>query len=288
FFKPRLLKHFGTFQDGGLQHNNPLNIAMWELRNLWPSRVIDFALSIGTGVSQASTVAYGTGPYSPVKDRFVARVFRTVMKSMDGERVWREIFNSLAEKDRDCYHRLNLPLDGKEPDLDDVESMTDLKQQSLQWLVLEKRLAAPVDSIIASMFYFEIDTYDLQPDGLFRCVGIVYCRLILARPGREYLYTLLKSTSSYFCIDGKPTPCVDHIPKNGPPFRRVIKFTVESLEDSLNITLLGLTSSPKSISGMPQSVSSLVKAQCLDAPFGRADCAHAEKALPDLPQHDSR
>nr|OQO23711.1 hypothetical protein B0A51_10919 [Rachicladosporium sp. CCFEE 5018] len=95
-FKPRLLRHFGTFQDGGLQHRNPLNIAMWELRNPWPSRVLDFALSIGTGVSQASTVAYGTGPYSFVKDSFIARVFRTFMKSMDGERVWRESYNSLA------------------------------------------------------------------------------------------------------------------------------------------------------------------------------------------------
>ncbi|KAK6428218.1 hypothetical protein LTR95_015640 [Oleoguttula sp. CCFEE 5521] len=95
-FKPRLLRHFGTFQDGGLQHRNPLNIAMWELRNLWPSRVLDFTLSTGTGVSQASTVAYGTGPYSFGKGNFIARVFRTFMKSMDGERVWREIYNSLA------------------------------------------------------------------------------------------------------------------------------------------------------------------------------------------------
>ncbi|KAK6436023.1 hypothetical protein LTR95_007787 [Oleoguttula sp. CCFEE 5521] len=207
FFKPRLLRHFGTFQDGGLQHNNPLNIAMWELKNLWPSRVLDFALSIGTGVSPASTVAYGTGPYSPVKDRFVARVFRTFMKSMDGERVWREIYNSLAERDKDRYHRLNLPLEGKEPDLDDVESMMDLKRQSIQWLAPETRLAAPLDSIIASMFYFEVDSFDLQPDGLFRCLGNVYCRLRLNRSGREYLFTLLKSSSSYFCVNGQLTPC---------------------------------------------------------------------------------
>nr|OQO31369.1 hypothetical protein B0A51_03364 [Rachicladosporium sp. CCFEE 5018] len=288
FFKPRLLRHFGTFQDGGLQHNNPLNIAMWELKNLWPSRVLDFALSIGTGVSPASTVAYGTGPYSPVKDRFVARVFRTFMKSMDGERVWREIYNSLAERDKDRYHRLNLPLEGKEPDLYDVESMMDLKRQSIQWLAPETRLAATLDSIIASMFYFEVDSFDLQPDGLFRCVGNVYCRLRLNRSGREYLFTLLKSSSSYFCVNGQPTPCVEHIPKGGPPFRRAVSFSVDSLNDNLNITLLGLTSSPKSISGLPQSVEGLVKAQCLEAPFGRADCAHADKALPSLPRHETR
>ncbi|KAK6428380.1 hypothetical protein LTR95_015477 [Oleoguttula sp. CCFEE 5521] len=231
FFKPRLLQHFGTFQDGGLQHNNPLNIAMWELKSLWPSRVLDFALSIGTGISQASTVAYGTGPYSPVRDRFVARVFRTFMKSMNGERVWRDIYNSLTERERDRYHRLNLPLDGKEPDLDDVTSMTDLKRQSIQWLAPEHRLVAPLDSVFASMFYFEVDTFDLEPDGLFRCVGNVFCRLNLTRSGRDYLYTLLKSSSSYFSINGQPTPCVDHVPRGGPPFRRVVKFTVETLEE---------------------------------------------------------
>ncbi|OQN95256.1 hypothetical protein B0A48_18713 [Cryoendolithus antarcticus] len=90
------LVYSDTSEHGGLQHRNPLNIAMWELRNLWPSRVLDFTLSIGTGVSQASTVAYGTAPYSFGKGSFIARVFRTFMKSMDGERVWREIYNSLA------------------------------------------------------------------------------------------------------------------------------------------------------------------------------------------------
>ncbi|KAK3708056.1 hypothetical protein LTR37_011749 [Vermiconidia calcicola] len=47
FFRPKIISEIGTFEDGGLQHNNPLNIALWEASHIWPRKGLpDFALSI--------------------------------------------------------------------------------------------------------------------------------------------------------------------------------------------------------------------------------------------------
>ncbi|KAF2212515.1 hypothetical protein CERZMDRAFT_117698 [Cercospora zeae-maydis SCOH1-5] len=54
YFKAVNLRNLGVFQDGGLHHNNPLSMALWEVRNLWPQRALpDVALSIGTGVNES-------------------------------------------------------------------------------------------------------------------------------------------------------------------------------------------------------------------------------------------
>jgi hypothetical protein len=283
FFKPRLLQHLGTFQDGGLQYNNPLNIAIWETRYAWPGRTVDFALSIGTGTTDHD--AFSAGAHSPVKDRFMSRLFRTFMKSLDGERVWREIFNSLTEREKGRYHRLNLPMKGKEPTLDDTMAITTLKSQSQDWIKADRRVLLTLDSIYASMFYFEFDEMPTHAGDNYTCIGHIYCRLNTTPQGRKYLYEKLESTASYFLVLGEPTRCIDQIPNCSslPPFKRKVKFTLETLEDDVGITLLGLTSSPTTISGLPQSATEIIRMQQLHSVFGMADCSRREKSLPPLP-----
>jgi hypothetical protein len=285
FFKPRLLRNLGTFQDGGLYYNNPLNIAMWETKYIWPDKVVDFALSIGTGTTDHDSRASSADSHSPVKDRFLSRLYKTFMKSLDGEKMWREIFNSLTEREKGRYHRLNLPIQGKEPTLDDIVSIDALKTQARSWIKANQRFLPSLDSIYASMFYFELDRYPRYSDNAYRCVGHIHCRVKMPLNGRRRLYERLDSTSSYFLVLGHPTRCVDYIPTSSsiPPFKRKIQFTVESMDEDIGITLLGLTSSPKTISGLPQTVAELVRTQQLQSPFGRADCAEEEKALPLTP-----
>jgi len=285
FFKPRLLHHLGTFQDGGLQYNNPLNIAIWETRYAWPGRTVDFALSIGTGTTDHDAYAFSAGAHSPVKDRFMSRLFKTFMKSLDGERVWREIFNSLTDREKCRYHRLNLPIKGKEPMLDDTMAISTLKTQSGDWIKANQRLFLTLDSIYASMFYFEFDEMPTNIGDTYTCVGYIYSRLNTTSQGRQHLYEKLESTSSYFLVLGEPTRCIDNIPSHSslPPFKRKVKFTLETLEDDVGITLLGLTSSPTTISGLPQSANELIRMQQLHSIFGRADCSKREKLLPPLP-----
>lgn len=284
FFRPRSLQNLGTFQDGGLQYNNPLNIAIWETKYIWPGRSIDFALSLGTGITKRESTCFKAGPHSPVKDRFLPRLFKTFMKSMDGERMWREIYNSLPDRDKPKYHRLNVPLHGTEPLLDDTSAMDDLKHQSLGWAQQRDTYTLLLDSIYASMFYFELDQYYMREDGLYVCTGSVHCRLALEINGREHLYHALQKTSSYFLTLGQPTPCVTHVPRNLPPFKRTIEFVLHSLDDDVGITLLGITSTPTTISGLPQTARRLIDIQQLRAPFGRVSCSVPEKVLPKVPR----
>jgi hypothetical protein len=51
--KPAYISVIGTFQDGGLKHNNPVNLALWECLHIWPSVVKpDLLVSLGTGTDR--------------------------------------------------------------------------------------------------------------------------------------------------------------------------------------------------------------------------------------------
>lgn len=205
------------------------------------------------------------------------------MRSLDGEKVWREIFNSLSDREKTRFHRLNMPVAGKEPQLDDVHGMRSLRLQAQEWITPQHRLTCALDSVYASMFYFELDQLPVEDNGLYVCSGHVFCRMRLPAQGRRSLARALQSTSSYFMVLGDPTLCVENIPKGDPPFKKYLRFTLETLDDEIGITLLGITSSPKTISGLPQTANSLIDMQNLDSEFGRADCMRKERPLPCLP-----
>jgi hypothetical protein len=81
FCKPKTVRSLDMLQDGGLQHNNPVNIAQWEARYFWPSKPEpDFSLSLGMGTS--STTASGR---AITKSRFYMRIFKSFIRSLDGE-----------------------------------------------------------------------------------------------------------------------------------------------------------------------------------------------------------
>ena len=161
FFKPQAVSSLGTYQDGGLQHNNPASIAQWESRFLWPHKDNpDFALSLGTG--------FATEPASLglVIPRFYTRLFKSFMRNLNGEDAWIRFHNSLDPKTRPRYHRLNVKFTGPEPSLDDAKQIPSLKAAVIRQLEEDKATLTPVvDSMLASMFYFELDALPI-PDGM--------------------------------------------------------------------------------------------------------------------------
>ncbi|KAK5128199.1 hypothetical protein LTR08_004067 [Meristemomyces frigidus] len=284
YFKPKSIKHVGTFQDGGLQHNNPLSIALWELKHLWASKATpDFALSVGTGYTDSLFSKTTIGGQSPVKDRFIARVLNTFMKSLDGEKIWKEFYNSLPEDSRNRFHRINLMVKGTEPAIDDLAGMLTLKTQAQDYARASGSLQPALDSIVASSFYYEMEDMPVFANGLYHCVGHIFCRLPLPQEGRRRLYTELMSTSSYFIVLGHPVACIERITKNLPMFKRRVQFTLGSLDDNINITLRGIVPTPLTISGLPKTARQLIDLQGLYAPFGRMDYTRAERCLPQIP-----
>ncbi|OCL03051.1 FabD/lysophospholipase-like protein [Glonium stellatum] len=272
FFKPKVVENLGTFQDGGLQHNNPSKIADWECRFLWPNMdQPDFALSLGTGTSLTSP--YKEGPQSPVKDRFIPRLFRAFIK----------FINTIPVNSRKRYYRLNVFFYGAEPDINDVSSLDYLKQLAQKLITSSKQAALVRDSIYASMFCFEFDNMPQYIDGVFQCHRSIFCRLPLDRRGKENLYCDLIQNSACFLVYGRPVACAVSVPKGVPSYRCRIHFNADSMNEKVYISIRGVTSRPQVISGLPKTLRELVDAQGLDIPFGCIDHRESQRSLPGIP-----
>lgn len=284
YFKLQILRGVGTFQDGGLQHNMPMDIACWEKSWLWPEKgEPDYGLSLGTGTGKLSYLASKFTPQSPVKDRFHWRLLSALSERMDAEREWWRFYNSLSPKTRQRFLRLNVKLK-EEPKIDDTSAFDCLKAETRAYLDnSQDQIQRLVDAMIASLFYFELEEVPRYTDGVFFCSGHIYCRLNLSQKGQEQLYCWMIENSAFFLINGRPVPCTRSIPKGAPAFRCRIQFSTRDLEEELLISIRGVTSQPKLISGLPRTVSDLIDVQSLYAPFGRSDYQTFDKALPSIP-----
>lgn len=144
------------------------------------------------------------------------------MRNLDGEDAWKRFYNSLPAGSRHRHHRLNVQFNGPEPSLDDVSSIPDLKANVAQSIQDDgKAVTAVFDAIVASMFYFELDTVPELMKNRFHCCGYIHYRLDLSTNGLRYLYQRLLETSSWFLIQGNPIKCVQSFPTHLPPFKRV-------------------------------------------------------------------
>ncbi|KAF2259651.1 FabD/lysophospholipase-like protein [Lojkania enalia] len=287
FFKPKDVNNLGTFQDGGLEYNNPAFIATWECAVIWPDRChileqgngyIDYMLSLGTGTSLSPT--YKFGPHSPVRDRFLKRLMGNYMGHLDGEKQWKTFIKCIPADLRNRYYRFNIYFPGPEPALDDVLAIQQLKRQADQCISSDIQARLVKDSLIASMFYFELISFHQLQGGAIQCTGTILCRIRLDYGGRKKLYHLLARSCASFIISGRSIDCFEVIPKGMPAFRRSVDFVAKGLNDPIYILLEGITSRPTLISGMPRPVHQLIEAQGLQTPFGCIDHREVEKPLP--------
>ncbi|KAL5400585.1 hypothetical protein PMIN03_012258 [Paraphaeosphaeria minitans] len=292
YFKSKDVLGLDTYQDGGLTHNNPALIAAWECARIWPEKGrifetgkcrIDHLISLGTGTSPSNR--YTVGPHSPKKDRFMHRLASWASGSLDSEVLWNRFLNCIPESYRSRCLRLNLHFPGPEPALNDVDSISRLKEQTEDAICLDWRVSQAKDFIIAGAFYFELDNFARVEGGAYQCSGNIFCRFPLNLEGRKTFYATLQDNSTTFTIWGRAVAIVDSAPHGSPPFRLMFNFVVQSMEDEkdqLDISVQGITSRPMLISGMPMSLGTLIRAQGFDAPFGSSD-GRMDRPLPAIP-----
>lgn len=158
-FKPAYIASLGSFQDGGLRHNDPMELALWECPKIWTSDTTpDVVLSLGTGKEDDLRSPKAPNFRNVLDDGFIPRLCRSFMSSLDGERAWRDLANRLDDNSRGNYFRLNVPFSGGEPRLDDVGRMDELRQSvhlQPEGPRDRKRIAL---AILVTSFYFELDT----------------------------------------------------------------------------------------------------------------------------------
>lgn len=178
---------------------------------------------------------------------------------------------------------MNLFLCGPEPALDDTMAIGRLKTQAKISIETDMHLTNVKDSMIASMFYFELDEVLRLEGGAYSCSGIVLCRLNMDIQGLKRLYKSLTEASANFVVANSSFACVDSMPENIPAFRRDLDFIVRDMDSVVQISVNNVTTEPTPISGVPVSLREMVATQCLDIPFGCVDHRETEKPLPDVP-----
>lgn len=283
-FKRKVMKRLGSFQDGKLHHNSPFDLALWVSKQIWPEKSRpDLVLSIGTGAWDKRCSMDVSGSQSHSKDRSFSRILNAFVKRLEGDRIWLDFAEPMSSPSRERFHRLNLDMSGKEPPADDVDIMHTLKQETLASLGSQPCLDKIYDTIFASIFYFELEACPNFAKGSYHCRGHIFCRLPLSEQGCRNLHTHLYDSKSYFLVLGHPTRCVETETLKSPSFKRLVRFSVSTLEDTIGISIKSMAEYSRSISGFPVSLAGLINLQGLRSPFGHADHRTSDKPLPSVP-----
>ena len=201
------------------------------------------------------------------------------MNSMDGDQTFREEAGESSNRGRASFHRLNFVISSRYQGLDDPTVIESLQSQAMRYLQCGQDLTSAVDALYASMFYFELSKMPKRVQGAYVCEGLIYCRLDMPSEGRQSFYTQLRERRAYFLVNGQHHACVDSIPRSLPPYQKLIRFTIDELDDRLIITLGNAVDRARNISGLPTTIRELSELQVLDAPFGRVDHDTCERSL---------
>jgi hypothetical protein len=262
----------GSFQDGGLKHNNPVYLALWESDQIWTSHAArDVVLSLGTG-----TDCDPTSPVAPsfrhfLVDGFIPRLYRSSMSSLDGEVTWKHLQNSLDEKSKSDYFRLNVHLQGQ-PVMDDTACMDGLRELVRAFHSLEDygNIAA---ALLVSSFYFELTALPRLEGGLYKCNGTIRCRghanAVVESLLNLYFGPLEFATDSRLL--GSLDPKSDFCQRCNRYGKRV-SFYVQHLSETFTLFLAAEdVGKRRKLSGFPQSMEWFIQQQHLRATFGAAD-----------------
>lgn len=165
YFKPLCHHRSGqTYADGGIYHNNPINIADSEWKLIWPAQreeLPDIVVSLGTGYckkpkessskpmpSSKGIVAHGWFLYKVSSDHIHA--------SMDSEMTWKNYMRikSLPHADRARFIRINPELREHPPRLDAVKALDALHEEVRNWVSDDPYLKSVARRLIATCFFF--------------------------------------------------------------------------------------------------------------------------------------
>lgn len=193
------------------------------------------------------------------------------MSSLDGERAWRDIANRFDDTTKADYFRLNVPFEGAEPPLDDLECIDGLRKSvHLQPQGARDRADAASALLVAS-FYFELELLPKYEAGQYLCTGMIRCRndfdAVLKSLTRIHTSQLELMTE----IESLGILTMDDVCKNCHLYHKRVQFHVQQLEDIITISIKINGLERRKITGFPHSMQWFIRQQQLVAPFGTID-----------------
>jgi len=267
FFAPKHIHGVGTFQDAGPLENDPLISALSEVAAIFPLvEEPDFVVSLGTGEPKPSNEVSTAVSRNIWKNGAFPRLCRLFWEKMRDKKV-RQAFQAYPR-----YHRLNIQFDDDEPRLDDIQSIPGVISKAQEDNSLSETIENIARCVVASLFYFELDSVPRLFGGKYIGTGYILCSIRHKDPAFRVLFDRLSKNSSQFLVNGCPvidvdiddTSCFD----GSGNFRKKIELNTD---DKFSVSLKQDSSKPYNISGSPFSVSKLVLLQGFSAVFGRPD-----------------
>ena len=227
-------------------------------------------LSIGTGYQQKLLSPVASNVRNLLQDGALARVYRASMQSLslNGQLSWEDHWHGLDEEEKKRHFRLNLPLVGQEPRIDDVDKMQYLRNQIYHHLGDMEGIAR---AFKAASFFFELNGPLVFEGGQYTCHGSILSRspdsralaqsLRTSYPFAQFLHQ--ESSLGYLAAKDLCELC--------GRFQKLIKFHIRHPSDRVNIQFSFSRLFRRSISGCPQPMEWFIKRQRLNAKFGLPD-----------------
>ena len=223
----------------------------------------DFVISLGTGESKPNQHLPTASPCNGWKNGAFQRLCRLFWEKIKDKNV-KQAFHAHPR-----YHRLNIQFDGEEPRLDDAQSIPSIKAIAQEDKSLSGIITNVARYMIASLFYFELDSIPQRSEGKYIGTGHILCSIRYSDPGFKLLFDRLSRSSAQFWVNGFPVIDVDGACFDGSGnFRKKVNLDTD---DRFAIALKQDSSKPCNISGSPFSITKLISLQGLNAVFGRSD-----------------
>lgn len=272
FFETVKIPNLGSFQDGGLKRNNPVRLALWESRLLWPSIPRpDLVLSLGTGTDMNRNVDPPVFKNFLI-DGFLPRTYRWLKAVFDGEDEWRNLLNDTDTRYRDSLMRMNIAVPEESMALDNLNSMESLSQEVLvQYQTRRDDLCICISMLVSRLFFVLETAPELTAQGFYHCRGTIRCRLPgpgLAQVARKLDIgpcTLVLGEEVLENTDWESDVC-----KACHRYRKKVEFFVRDLEEPISMAVHN-KSFHRTLSSFPQCINWFVRQQGLDAHFGSKD-----------------
>lgn len=146
-----------------------------EVQRIWKGKECDLVLSIGTGFKEQPASPKAPNVRNLLQDGAIARLYRASMSSLslDSGNNWKDHWLGLEAETKAQHFRLDLPLEGKEPAIDDIDQMPRLQQQVRRNLGDLKGLARAVKAV---SFFFELDRPLIREGVGYSCRGSILSR----------------------------------------------------------------------------------------------------------------
>ena len=253
------------------EHNNPVRIALSKrLRNDSSLLTSDIVVFLDTDAQKTSAFFRVTDFRHVILNGYVPRLWRFYMSSFNGQKIWKELMNSVNERKREDFFRLNIVLPSNESVIDNIDRMNELRE-SVHVSQMYRDCKKTLYALLVFAFYFELTNVERVREGQYRCRDTIRCRL----PGMSII-KLLTKINIFNLIFITDVETLSHYEDRlnlcalCHRYQKKVDFSIRHSTELVIIYCESITQGRRKISAFPQTMRWFENHQHLDAPFGTA------------------